>query len=214
MFTNPTKNHFQSELIVTPNKMDFEKFELPLKIIRIFGFWTTKDTSTAYKIYAFFMHVIFVDMFVLFMAMYLTEMKTFLDFAQLISFLPIYTSCGVKITSIMIQADEVVELFEMVRECVTSIKGLDISEKISANLRVVDLLYKTMMTNAFFIIFALVISTFTLHNPSLKMWFPFALDTPWGFWTAAIYQTLNIFSMGRKFDGFNYPVIKLILLDF
>jgi hypothetical protein len=99
--------------------MEFEVLKLPLKVFKVFGIWTTKESL---------MHLIFLDLYLVLMGMYLMENKTFIDFAQLMTGFLIYVSCAIKTAYTMMHADEIEELMEMIKETLKTLNTGPIGE--------------------------------------------------------------------------------------
>lgn len=138
------------------------------------------------------MHLIFLDMYSVLMGMYLTEFENLIDFAELMSIWPIYVSAAIKTINFMVRIDEIEELFDMISDC---LKDFQITKKFRRNLKIVDTFYKIFWGGATCIVVNMLISNIFFRKLGLKMWFPYEINSPFRFWTAAFYQ---------NFDGLCY----------
>lgn len=175
----------------------FSIFQIPMGILKIFGLWTNEKSSAAYKVYGIIVQILFIDLYALCMVIYLAKFKDVVDFAELMSFLPVYISCAIKSVNFMLHVDEIEELFAMIRDCV---QEFDISENFQKQFKTVDRIYKMFWGGATFICFNVTIATITAHKLPYRMWIPFDINTATRFWLIAIHENLDGFcAAGENF---------------
>jgi hypothetical protein len=163
----------------------FKIFRIPKTILTFLGLWTTKNTSIFYKIYGVVMHFIFLDVFSVSMGMYLTIFETIPDFAELMSIWPIYLSAAIKFINFMVRIDEIEELFVRLKDC---LDDFEITERFRKHLKLVNTFYMIFWSGANSIVINMLFMNIFVHKLGLKQWYPYELDTPFKFWTAAFYQ--------------------------
>lgn len=179
--------------------MDKELFApllIPTKFLKIFGLWTNKKSSNWYKIYGILINLIFIQLYTFLTAMYLPRVKNITNLAQVLSFLPIYSTLVVLSINFMIRVDEIEEIIAMIEDCV---KKSDSSDIVRKNLTEIDRIFKVFWTNA--LVFCLLSDFITIstHFIYIPVWFPYDLDSQFKFWISATYQMFDItFFSGKK----------------
>jgi hypothetical protein len=163
----------------------FVPFRHPKMLLKAFGLWTTKESTLKYKIYGTFMHIFFVEFFLILESMYLTIVNDLLDFVK---FLSIYSTnivfCASTITLVAYRT-EIYELFDILKEC-TQIYGVD--EKFMGHVKRVNRLSKVLWFAAFLTTFVAAFVPLFTHKLADNLWTPWSLDVPLYFWLTVIYQ--------------------------
>lgn len=166
----------------------FIPFKIPVKVLKFFGLWTTNASSVAYKVYGTFMSFIFIHLHAFLMVMYLPLVTDVKDFSQLMSIMPIYLALSAKSLNLMLRADKLEEIFQSLRQC---IEEFGISKTFNQNLKVARYFYTGFWMICFCSCVMSVFSIIFWHELYAKMWFPYEINTPFRFWTAALYQIID-----------------------
>ena len=109
-------------------EMDIDVFKIPLMVLKYNGVWIKKDSSTYYIIYSIIMQFLFAYAFTFFMGMYIVNVTGILDFADQSSYFFTYFVCCFKCINIYIQIDDLIDLFDELKECIDEF-GIDNSYK-------------------------------------------------------------------------------------
>ncbi|KAG5683517.1 hypothetical protein PVAND_012791 [Polypedilum vanderplanki] len=166
-------------------------FQTPVRILKFFGLWINKKSSIFYKVYGILVHLLFFEIYGFFMTMYLTKSHGLAIYAEVMSLLPAYFSCAIKTINFMTRVDEIEELFMMIKNCA---KDFEIDRKFRKDLIEVNWMYKAFWGGATFSVLLTIVSTLLSQTISVRMWFPFEVDTPFRFWIVVIIQNLNSLS--------------------
>lgn len=89
-------------------------------MLKVFGFWQTKDSTWAYFCYGVFMHLIVVDLFMILQFLYLFTFETLEDFANLMTMLPTYLMCVIKTFNLFYKMPKIYELFALIEQTYAS----------------------------------------------------------------------------------------------
>lgn len=169
--------------------MDFEvfyPFKLPVKVLQITGFWNTRKSAWPYFLYGIFMHVVFIDLFIILQVAYLFTFETFLDFVNVLTMLPSYISFCAKSINLLYNFSEIEKLFAMIQE---NVDGKSMSDKFNRRLRRVDKICKWFVASGVMNCVFGSLVPFLTHELPLRMWYPFTYDSNRVmFWIGSWYQ--------------------------
>lgn len=163
-------------------------FKLPLGILKVFGFWRTKDSSWTYLIYGIFMHLVFVDIFTLLQFAYLFTFETFEDFANLMSLFPTFIACVFKSLNMFYNLEAIANLIMVLREMM---EGQTLSENFKSHLKGADKAFKIFWGAALASCVTGALVPFQQHLLPYRMLFPYNYEnSEILFWMSAFYQIL------------------------
>lgn len=163
-------------------------FSVPVKMLKVFGFWQNKSSTWAYFAFGIFMHIVFVDLYASLQFGYLFVFETFEDFINVMSLFPTCVALCFKSANLIGKIDEVEKLFEMLR---VNLKSDEINYDFKLQLKTVDKIFKYYWGSAL-ITCALGASViFFQHELPYRMWFPYDhRNNELGFWLSATYQMI------------------------
>lgn len=166
----------------------FLPFKIPLKMLKIFGFWQTKSSSWKYKIFGIMSHLLTIDLYTSLQFGYLFIFETADDFMNVMSLFPTCIALCFKSLNFIWKVDEVEELFDMLR---VILKENEINEDFKNHLIRVDKIFKYFWASAVITSALGITVIFFQHELPYRMWFPYDIDTnEFGFWLSAVYQII------------------------
>lgn len=182
-------------------------FEFPMKVLKTFGMWVTKESNWKKFFFCLFIHLTFIEGSVLLQLLYLKDVKDFVDFATLMITLP---SCaGVEIESCIFQfnIDKVQLMMKMIREC---LHEFCISDSYKVELLKIDKIYKFLLWNVFLLVITFPLFSAVKHELIVRVWTPFDLTNDFNYWIIFIYETLTVFVLANL--GLCYDIFPSLLM--
>lgn len=174
--------------------MDFDNlmpFKIPVALIKVFGFWQTKNSSWVYLMYGVFMHICVIDLYIIFQIAYLFVFESFEEFADVMTLLPTILATFFKLLNLYIHISDIQVLFKTIQYLV---KGEEMSEKFKAELNKVDKIFKAFFAVGSTSCFFAVITPFTQHILPYQMWFPYDYKSnETNFWLSTFFQIFGAF---------------------
>ncbi|KAG5682626.1 hypothetical protein PVAND_011968 [Polypedilum vanderplanki] len=198
--------------IFLPIKLDenfdiFVPFDYPLKTLKIFGVWTTKDSSWKYFFYSSFIHFTFIEGSVLIQLLYLKDVKNFLDFAILMIILP--PCAGIQIESMIVHYNikKIKLAMKMIRE---NLEEYCVNENFKRELLKIDKIYKFLLWNVVILVITFPLFSALNHELIALIWTPFDLNIEKNYWIALIYETFVLFVLANI--GLVYDILPTIFM--
>lgn len=148
----------------------FLPFRVPLKILKVFGIWQTKESSWTYLIYGIVMHLIFVDIYTLLQFGYLFTFETFEDFAVLMSVLPTYIAMLLKSLNFIMHIEEVKVLFDSVEAV---LEKDPMTDKFKKRVENVDKVFRFFWASAVTTTVLGSLIPIVTRKLAYRMWFPY-----------------------------------------
>ncbi|XP_070506777.1 odorant receptor 94b-like [Chironomus tepperi] len=168
--------------------MDIDVFKIPLMVLKFNGVWITKDSSIYYIIYSVIMQFLFTYAFTFLMGMYIIDVTGVLDFADQSSYFFTYLVCTFKCINIYIQIDDLVDLFDELKDCIDEF-GLDKSYK--KHIQQANMFVKFFWVASFTTVFFGGFIPFFSGRLAYPMWFPYNLDNRFLFYMSVFYQWIG-----------------------
>ena len=175
-------------------------FKIPIKVLKVFGLWQKKTSSSLYFFYGVVMHVIFIDIYTLLQFYYFFTFMTFEDFAFLMTLLPTYAALVVKSINFMYYVDDIVMLLETIQEI---LEEESFTETLQKQLYRVHLVYIWFSGTAIATCILAIGIPFVYHELPYRMWFPYDYNKSQVlFWLSVSYQL---------FDSTCYAAVDIVL---
>lgn len=171
--------------------MDFDIFfplRIPLKIMKVFGFWHNKDSSWVFILYGISMHLIFVDVFLALQFGYLFKFETFEDFANLMVLFPTFLSAFIKSLNMFYNINEIRNLIDFIQ---TILERQKLNENFKSHLKGADRVFKIFWIVALISCAMGVTVPFQAHELPYKMLtLSNYQSNEYLFWISALYQLI------------------------
>jgi 7tm Odorant receptor len=159
-----------------------EALKVPMRILKIAGFWDCESVKRKHKVQQFFAHLIFCEIFILLQIIYLFTAKNLVDITKLLSVLR--TSFGFSIKSIHMLKERkaIVALIEEAKELATLVQTDDEKSLQALNRRTRQIKTKFwifLSSGLITIVIALIITIIinvvgsnSPYEPPFKIWMP------------------------------------------
>lgn len=158
-------------------------------MLKLTGFWQTKNSTWAYFAYGIIMHIIFIDVFLVLQIGYLFKFQTLVDFASLMTMLPTYTAMFLRSVYLFYNFDQIVELFEVLHKSLDHVK---MTPKFTRHLTRIQSIFKFFWSSAAISCIVGSFVPFTAHELPYRMWFPYDyVNSFYMFWCGSFYQIIS-----------------------
>lgn len=184
----------------------FGSFKYLYLYFKVVGWWQNKTATKLYRAYGIMLHMVGVDLLLLFQLMYLFIPSTLLEVTELLCVISIYISLSLKSLNVIIRLEKIINLVTTFKDLIALLET-DEKSSLPHLKRRMNKLFKIYKIYSFFtnaaVFFGGIVPLVSYFNPpfklSYKMWSPFDYDTN-EMWFAVIasYQFISsvVFSMG------------------
>lgn len=168
----------------------FKPFDLPLKILSIYGKTIEENFKLKNFLIALLTHIIFVDIFLIFQLLYLMEISSIRDFMEFLSLFSTHLCYVAKLTNLLVNYRGYIEIIALLRE---NIKTYEINGKFIKRIDKVNLFFRIIFFSALISSSCGGFASYFTHELAFKMWFPSMNSTTLnpGFLSVAIYQHID-----------------------
>lgn len=164
-------------------------FKVPIKILKLYGLWNTKNLSRARIVYAFVVSVLSFGLYTTLQFIYLFTFDTFNDFVHLMSLLPTCIAMVFKIFNFLYNFSNFEELLSMIKEAVES---ETLSRSFENSLNQIDKIFKAYWASVVGTTLLAIFIPFFQHELPFRMWVPFDIvHNNFNFWCAVWYQIID-----------------------
>ncbi|KAG5683343.1 hypothetical protein PVAND_012629 [Polypedilum vanderplanki] len=174
--------------------MKLEIFKYPIFYLKFVGLWIQNDSSLYYKIYAFFMQVLFHFIWIILMGAAIPKKNNLIELAELLTFFFTYVASIAKFTNINLKINEFLSLIFDIKN---AIKNFEVPE--------IYIKKQLIIGKRFFLgnwlptcigVISSGISSFFIGQLGIPMWFPYDVNresSAFFFYLSASYQFIESF---------------------
>lgn len=189
---------------------NFKPFELPLKILSIYGRKIERDFKLKNFLLGLLTHFILVDIFLILQLLYLMEISSTRDFMEFLSLFSTHLCYVAKLSNLLVNYRGYIELIELLRE---NTKSYEINEKFMKKINQVNLFFRIIFFSALISSSCGGFASYFTHELAFKMWFPTMNSTTLnaGFLSVAIYQHIDGIWLAGTDVAFDFiPVFLMV----
>lgn len=166
--------------------------ELPIKILKFLKLWQTIDNTKIYRIWGFFSHLTFVQLYFILPLVYLVKFKVFEG--EPMTFVMIYLGLILKSFLIIYHVKSIEGLIRNLKELLdfTAIDTDTQRLKLRSHVKFMVRLFKVFLTSLILAVLPSLAIPFITNRLPYVMWIPFDYNSnKIVFWLTAIFEVIN-----------------------
>ncbi|KAG5683120.1 hypothetical protein PVAND_012420 [Polypedilum vanderplanki] len=193
--------------------MDLNVFKVPIGFLKFCGIWIPKDSSQIYKIYAYFMQILFLYIWSLMMGAAVFYQKNLIDLSSALTFFFTYFVCVIKCVNLIFKIDKFLLLIEDVKK---AIKDYGLTEiYIEKHLSFGKKLFLAYWMPVVVTVGIGAIKPYIILKISYQMWFPYdpsIENSVFLFYLSATYQSVEtlLYSTANVMIDTNFLNVSII----
>jgi 7tm Odorant receptor len=171
--------------------MDFNfflHFDLPIKALKVLGFWQTKENSRKYRLWGFISHFIFLELFLILPLIHLLKVQQIEE--EALNFLFIYLATNFKMLNLLSKMESVKDLLSELKELLVFTKfeldsaRLELKRHVKFMARLLVIFWGSVIFSAS----TDLNGTLFEHRLPYKMWIPYDHNNEFVFWITSVLE--------------------------